>query len=164
MTAKDAILQSLGAGEMITQRYLNDLDDGDLVLQPVEGMNPIAWHLGHLVSSERSMVEAIKPGSSPPLPEGFDAAHSKESSLANDHSGFLPTKAEYLELTRSQRAATKAVLEGLSEADLDAPSPERLRGMWPTIGAVFMLMGSHTLMHVGQYIAVRKKLHKPVAI
>src|ERR1700760_3937994 len=74
MHPKDLIRQNLDFSDRLVKAYVEDLDDESLLLRPVEGMNHIAWQLGHLISSERRMVEAIKPGSCPALPEGFDAA------------------------------------------------------------------------------------------
>jgi hypothetical protein len=65
---------------------------------------------------------------------------------------------------KSQREATKAVLAAATDADLDAPSDERFRKMVPTTGSVFLLVGTHVLMHVGQFASARRKLHKPVVI
>ena len=162
MNAKDAIRQTYGMSENILNAYLGDLDDADLLIHPVEGQNCIAWQLGHLISSERGMVDGIKPGSCPALPEGFDQAYTRDSA---GHAGakFL-TKAEYLSLFKAQREATNQVLEGLSDADLDTPGPERVKSIAPTVGAVFNLLGSHVLMHVGQFVTVRRQLKKPVAI
>jgi hypothetical protein len=163
MNAKDAILQTFGFNDAILNAYLGDLSDADLLLRPVEGQNHIAWQIGHLISSERRMVEGIKPGASPALPEGFDEAHNRDACTSDDPSKFLP-KQRYLELYQAQRAATKEVLEGLSDADLDAPGPERSRKMAPTVGATLGLVGNHVLMHVGQFVSVRRKLKKPVVI
>jgi hypothetical protein len=163
MTAKDAILYPMMMSDNIVNSYLGDLSDADLLVRPVEGQNHIAWQLGHLISSERSMIEGIKPGSCPPLPAGFDEAHSRDNCSCDDPAKFS-SKAKYLELHQSQRKATKAVLEGLSDAELDAPGPERMRKMAPTVGSVMNLIGGHVLMHVGQFVSVRKKLNKPVTI
>jgi hypothetical protein len=160
---KDLLHQNLDSSERIVKTYLEDLDDQALLLRPVEGMNHIAWQLGHLISSERRMVEAVKPGSCPALPENFDAVHGRENTSSDDPKAFCP-KAEYLRLADAQRAATKAVLDGLTDSDLDAPGPERMRQMAPTVGAVFQMAGSHVLMHVGQFVGVRRKLKKPVVI
>ena len=161
MTAKDAIRQSIDTADMILGKYLNDLGDADLLVRPVPGMNPIAWQIGHLISSERSMVEQIKPGSCPPLPEGFDAAHSKEASTTEDMSKFH-TKAEYQAAWKAQREATRAVLEAATDAELDVPAPERIRNFCPTVGGIFNLTGLHPLMHLGQFVAVRRERAKPV--
>ena len=163
MNAKDVMMHQYGMSDHILQAYLGDLSDADLMVRPVEGQNHIAWQLGHLISSERSMVESVKPGSSPSLPAGFDEAHNKEASTSDDPKQFA-TKEKYLELFKAQRAATKAVLESLSDSDLDAPGPERMIKMVPTVGLLFGMMGQHVMMHVGQFVSVRRQLKKPVAI
>ena len=161
MTAKDPIRQTLQMSDAILTKYVEDLDDADLTMVPVEGMNPIAWQIGHLITSERGMVEGIRPGSSPPLPEGFEAKHTKETTTSDDASKFL-SKAEYLATWKAQRAATRALLDSLTEADLDAPAPENVRSFCPTVGAVLNLTGLHPLMHVGQFVAVRREQKLPV--
>jgi hypothetical protein len=165
MHAKDVIRLSMDMSERVLMAYIGDLEDADLKVPPEEGMNPIGWQIGHLISSERMMMEGIKPGSCPALPEGFDAAHSTEKAKtgALDPSTFK-TKAEYLSLWNAQREASKAVLDSVPEAELDAPSPERFRNFMPTVGAVLALPASHTLMHVGQFVPLRRKLKKPVVI
>ena len=163
MNAKEVMLHSMGMGDHILAAYLGDLSDADLVLRPGEGQNHIAWQLGHLISAERSFVEGIKPGSCPPLPAGFDKAHNKEASKSDDPSKFL-AKQTYLDLFQTQRAATKSVLESLNDAELDAPAPESIRKFSPTIGTTFSLVGEHILMHVGQFVSVRRKLNKAVTI
>lgn len=164
MHAKDVILQSFGLNDNILNAYLGDLSDSDLLLRPVPGQNHIAWQLGHLISSERAMVEAVKPGSCPPLPAGFDEAHDTKTAPKSDDASKFLGKDRYLELYRAQRAATKKVLEGLSDADLDAPGPEMIREIAPTVGATMVLLGDHITMHVGQFVSVRRKLQKPVTI
>jgi hypothetical protein len=163
MNAKDVILHNFTMADNILNAYLGDLADADLVLRPVEGQNHIAWQLGHLISSERMMVEGVKAGTCPPLPAGFDEAHNKEASSSSATKNFL-SKQKYLDLYKAQRAATVAVLQSLADAQLDAPGPERMRQIAPTVGALFGLAGQHVLMHVGQFVSVRKKLKKPVTI
>jgi hypothetical protein len=163
MHAKEVIRQTLDLNESIVTRYLGDLDDADLLIRPVEGMNHIAWQLGHLISSERGMVEAIRPGTCPPLPEGFEANYDREDTTSDDPARFL-SKEAYLSLFNAQRAATKAVLDSLTDEDMDAPGPEKFRKMFPTVGNFFVLIGTHVIMHVGQFVAVRRKRNKPIAI
>jgi hypothetical protein len=165
MNAKDAILGTYAMGERVFSRYLEDLGDADLLVRPVPGQNHIAWQLGHLLLSERGMVESIKPGSSPALPAGFEEAHGRdEGSTKSDDAGRFASKAEYVELMKAQREATRALLAGLSDAELEAPAAERFQRMAPKVGDVLLLVGTHALMHVGQFVGVRRKLEKPVAI
>lgn len=161
MQAKDVILLNLDLSDRILKSYVGDLDDKDFLVEPSPGLNPLALQIGHLISVEHSITEGINPGSSPALPEGFDALHNLKEKPANPK--YL-TKAEYLRIWDAQRAATKSAVERLSEADLDKPSPERWQRMAPTLGQVLNLAGGHTLMHVGQFVPLRRTLNKPVVI
>jgi hypothetical protein len=165
MNAKDVILFNFGMSDRLVSRYLEDLTDADLLVRPVDGQNHIAWQIGHLIHSERSMVEMIRPGSCPALPEGFEAAHGRDeaSTRSDDASRFLK-KDEYLALMKKQREATKAVLESFTDAEMDGPAPERFAKMLPNAGSVLAMVGTHVLMHVGQFVSVRRALKKPVTI
>jgi DinB superfamily len=163
MNAKDVIRMTIDNSDMISNSYLSDLSDADLMLRPVDGMNHLAWQLGHLIAAERHFLEAVKPGASPPLPHGFEEAHSKETISSNDPKKFR-TKDEYLSLWKAQREATLKVLAGLPDSQLEAPSPESLRSFAPTVGSIFNMIGVHPLMHCGQWVSVRRKLKKPISI
>ena len=163
MSVKDAIRQTLDMSQNILSKYISDLDDDAIRLRPMEGINPIAWQLGHLLSFERSMVEGIKPGSSPALPEGFDDNHSTDAAKAKRDSGYR-TLSEYQAMMQAQRTATKQVLDGLSEQELEAPAPERFRSFTATVKDGLNMVGIHDLMHSGQFVIVRRKLNKPVVI
>ena len=164
MDPKEICRQTLNGSDTFIQMYLQGLSDSDLLVQAVPGMNPIAWQLGHLISVERMIVEALKPNSCPALPEGFDAAHGKGKGQVQPPEGFLPL-ADYEALWKQQRAATLAALDAVPSAELDDPSPiERLRHRAPTVGQTFNFVGLHTMLHVGQFVAVRRVLDKPVAL
>ncbi|MEX0728687.1 MAG: DinB family protein [Planctomycetaceae bacterium] len=160
MHAKDAIKYSLGMGDTITQAYLGDLTDGDLMLRAVPGINHVAWQLGHLIQAEHDMIEMVCPSSMPKLPDGFAAQHSKEASSSDDPAKFLK-KTDYLKLAAEQRAGTVKALESLSDADLDKPAPERLHAIAKTVGEVFAMQGQHWTMHNGQWAVLRRKLGHP---
>ena len=161
MHAKDVILQNLNLSDMVLKKYVEDLDDKEFLIEPETGMNPIALQIGHLIAVEHDMVNAVKPGAAPALPEGFAALHNLKEKAADPK---YPSKSEYLSLWDAQRSATKAVVEGLSDADFDTPSPERWQRMAPTFGHILNMAGGHTLMHVGQFVPVRRKVNKPVVI
>jgi hypothetical protein len=163
MSPKDAIRLGLDSSQMIIDAYIGDLDDADILVRAVPGMNHIAWQLGHLIGAERHFAELVRPGSSPALPEGFVDAHSKETSTSDDASKFLP-RARYQELWKAQRAATLAALESAPEADLDKADSEKYPPYAPTVAALMAMCGTHALMHCGQFVAVRRKLGKPVTI
>jgi len=163
MSPKDAIRHGIKSSEHIINAYISDLDDSDILVKPLAGMNHIAHQLGHLISAERHFVELVQPGSSPELPAGFNEAHCKEAGQSDDTSKFLP-RAKYQELWAAQRKATLAALENVPEADLDKADLEKYPSFAPTVAALFGMVGTHALMHCGQFVAVRRKLGKPIVI
>ena len=163
MSSKAMIQQSLNVSDMLMNKYLTDLDSEAFLLRPVHGMNHLAWQVGHLIVSERKMLEVIKPGVSPELPAEFETKHAMDKHGSDTATDFH-TKDEYLALWKAQRAATQSTLETMSEADLDAPCPdEKMRQMASTVGALFNLAGLHSVMHSGQFVAVRRSKEMPIA-
>jgi hypothetical protein len=163
MSPKDLIRLNLAASERFINTYLADLSDADLLVRPVPGMNHIAWQLGHLIAAERIFVEKIRPGACPPLPEGFAEAHNKQAASSDDPAQFL-SREKYQEVWKAQRDATMSVLEGLPEAELDRTDPEKFPPFAPNVAALLAMCSTHPLMHCGQFVAVRRKLGKPVTI
>lgn len=163
MNVKDAIRYTITLAQSVTESYLNDLEDEALTIPPADGANPIAFQLGHLILSERHFMEIIRPGISPPLPEGFEQAHSKKPEGSSESPHFL-SKAEYQRLFKAQREATLQILDQVDESEFDNPSPESMQSYAPTFGSLFLLVGGHELMHSGQFAVVRRKLGKPIVI
>ncbi len=163
MNAQDVIRQTAQTSMMVLNSYISDLDDAELLNRPGPGCNHIAWQLGHLITAECHLLESICPGSAATLPDGFAEKHAKDNAASDAASDFC-SKQEYLDLFTRVNAATMAALEHMSEADLDAPAPEHLRPMFPTVGAIFILIATHPMMHAGQWVPVRRALDKPVLI
>ena len=163
MNTQEAIGTTLQTSSMILSSYLGDLSDADLLTRPTEGCNHLAWQLGHLISSECSLLEMVCPGAAAELPEGFAEKHSKETIGLDDPAKFC-TKQEYLDLFDKVHAATLAALGKMSDDDLDQPGPEHFAEMFPTVGHLFVLIATHGMMHAGQIVPVRRKLGKPVVI
>ena len=78
----------------------------------------------------------------------------------SDDSSKFATKAQYLEWMDQMKAASLAAVDATPESKLDDPGPESMREYAPTVGAVLMLLGSHWLMHSGQFVPIRRKLGK----
>jgi hypothetical protein len=160
MDSRGALKAGIVGGERMVQAYLGDLSDAVLLARAVPGTNHIAWQLGHLIYAERWMVDLVRPGSVPELPAGIHEQHSNDTAASDDPTKFL-SKAEYLELFKGVRAGTLALLETLSDAELDEQAPERLRHFLPTVGNVFVMQGTHWVMHAGQWAIIRRTLGKP---
>ncbi len=161
MGPKDVIRNSINTSDFILNAYLEGLSDADLKIRPVEGLNPIALQLGHMISAERMFAELLKPGASPEFPAGFEAAHSMKEQ-AGDDSRFL-TKAAYLDLLKAQRKVILDILDSVSDADLDDTRNGKLPQFAPTVGAILNMVAMHSLNHSGQFVAVRRALKLPVA-
>ena len=160
MDSRGALKAGIVGGERMVTAYLADLSDADLLARAVPGTNHIAWQLGHLIYAERWMMDLVRPGSVPELPPGFHEQHSNDTASSDDPAKFL-TKAKYLEIFQGVRAGTLALLEKMSDADLDEQAPERLRHFLPTVGNVFAMQGTHWVMHAGQWAIIRRTLGKP---
>jgi hypothetical protein len=163
MNAKDAIRSAMGMGLFVVEKDLSDLDDADLMRRPTAGCNHLAWQLGHLISSESGLVNMVCPGQGGELPDGFREAHAKENAGSDDAAQFR-TKQEYINLYRAVRASSLAALEVLPEERLAEPGPEAFRNVFPTMLDLWNLIGTHPLMHAGQFVVVRRQLGKPILI
>jgi hypothetical protein len=162
MTGPEAIQLALKSTQSFMPMYLNDLTDADLLVRPVPGANHIAWQLGHLIVGEVFLAKDDLPGAKyPALPAGFAEQYTKETSGSDSPKGVL-SKAQYLELFNAARTATIAAVAQLTPADLDKPTKGSMAKFAPRLGDLLQLMANHTLMHAGQFTAVRRKLGKPV--
>lgn len=163
MDAKAVIEQVYGFSQMVLTGYVNDLTDQELLSRPCDGCNHVAWQLGHLIASEVQLLESVVPGAGISLPEGFAEKHSKENKDSDKAEDFA-TKDEYLSLFGQIKDATFAALAGQTDDDLAQPAPEFLQSMCADRCGVFVLIANHAMMHVGQFVPVRRQLGKPIVI
>jgi len=159
MQAKDAICQQTEFSHLLVRMYLDGLSNADLLVRSVPGTNHIAWQLGHMIVGTKQMLEALG-HKAPALPQGFEAAYTKETAACDDPARFA-TKAEYLALADAMKAATLAAIQATPDSALDQPGPAEMREYAPTVAAALMVAGSHWMMHAGQFVPIRRKLGKP---
>lgn len=160
MNANEAIQNNIDLCRMVLGQWISDFSDADLMVRPLPEANHAAWQIGHLIASEVQLVAQLG-HSMPELPEGFAESHGKEACTSDDPSKFLK-KDEYMALMSKVSAATLAGLAATPAADLDKPGPEAMREIAPTVGSLFGLVGTHLLMHGGQFVVTRRKLGKPI--
>lgn len=163
MDAKGILKETYGLSAMVIQSYIGDLSDSELLTRPGKGCNHIAWQLGHLIDSECGLLNAVRPGSAPVLPAGFSEKHSKANSNSDNPSDFL-TRHQYQELAKQVQDASYNVIDSFSAEELDAPSPDGYRQMFPTMGTMLVLIVTHWMMHAGQIVPVRRALNKPIVM
>jgi hypothetical protein len=163
MDLKQFIKHSLTGNTEFLKWTLSDFTDADMYVRPCNGANHATWQLGHLCSAEVNLTSACG-AKAFALPAGFGDMFNKKTAEFNDASKFgdFATKEALLNLFGKIRAGTIAWVDGLSQADLDKPAPEKFQKMWPTIGALAEGMAGHVQMHTGQFQVIRRKLGKPV--
>ena len=157
MDLKDAVRTTFATADLLTQAYLADLTPQEMLTRTVPAANHVAWQLGHLIASERMLVEAGVPGSMPPLPAGFAERHTKDTARSDNPADFL-SKDEYFKIAQDVRAATLAVMEKLSAAEFDKPVTGRVPPFVKRVGDAFLTAGTHWIMHSGQWVVLRRKL------
>lgn len=162
MTAVEIIKIALTSTQNMLNWYLSDLSDDDLKTRPVPGANTVGWQLGHLIGSEKILLEGQLPGVGfPDLPDTIKDQYSNKTATTEPPAGYL-SKAAYLEWFNKIRAATIAAVDKIKDADLDKPNTNQMAQIAPTLGALLILASNHTLMHAGQFSVTRRALNKPV--
>lgn len=161
MTIQQHVAAALAGNLEMLKATLADFSDADMLIRPLPNANHAAWQIGHAICSETRLVEGACPGAMPKLPEGFAARFTRETATLNEPSAFA-TRADLLAVYATQRAGTIAWAKSLTDSDLDAPAPERVRAFIPTIAALLLLIPSHLSMHIGQIQVIRRKLGKPI--
>jgi len=159
MDIKQAIRASLNQSDFLVNGYLADITPEELVARPCKGGNHIAWQLGHLIASERHLVEQAVPGKMPPLPVGFAERHKRDTATNDDPTAFA-TKEEYFALAKQIRAATVQIATDLPMADFDKPVT-KVPPFVKTVGELFLFIGPHWIMHAGQWAVIRRTLGRP---
>jgi len=159
MTAHDVLKSLVDFCHMVARTYLEDLTDEQLLVRPVPQCNHIAWQLGHLITSDQQMLTELG-HPAPALPPGFAERHTKETATSDKPAQFCK-KSEYLALMDRMKAAVLAAIDATPANGLDRPAPESMRGYAPTVADALSLLGTHWLMHAGQWVPIRRKLGKP---
>ena len=163
MNSVETIKNTIQTADMVCNAYLDDLTDADLMKRPHPKCNHLNWQVGHLIASDNMMANGCFPGTLPALPEGFEEKYSKETT-GNDDASAFHTKAELMEIFKKQRELVVSKLDQLSESDLDKPAPESMQAYAPNVGAALNMLGSHWLMHAGQWVIVRRELGREIVI
>ncbi len=158
MNAKDVMRQVVEFSHMVVNYYVKDLSDAELLVRSAPGSNHIAWQMGHMIAGTHQMLTELGQ-TAPPLPPGFKEAYTAETSASDDPAKFV-TKAEYLALAEQMKEASLKAIDQTPESALDRPGPESMHEYAPTVASVLLILGSHWLMHSGQFVPIRRKLGK----
>ena len=161
MTQTQLLADLLKGNLEFVKMTVADFSDADMLVRPCPGANHAAWQLGHLTNSESGALAMFAPEKARPAPAGFKEKFTKETARIDDPK-FFPGKAELIEAFSGARLATMEWAKSLSPADLERPSPDKVRSWAPTIGHYVAMTPVHVAMHVGQFQVIRRRLAKPV--
>lgn len=163
MDIRDALKNNYQTSQMVCAAYLADLTDEESMKRPHVDCNHVNWQVGHIIASEHGMASACAEGALPALPEGFADKYTKETAASDDASAFVP-HSQLMEIAKSQSEAVLKMIDGISDADFDNPAPEHMQSYASNIGAVVNMLGSHWMMHAGQWVVVRRELGRAIII
>lgn len=137
-----------------------DVPEEQMTAQPVPNrvINHPAFLLGHLAWANDNAVALV--GGAPQL------AHLKETygmgaKPSADRATYAP-KSQLIDWLGQAHRSLLAAVESATPEALAKPAPERMRGMFPTVGTMLAgLMTGHYTNHLGQLSAWRRAMGLP---
>lgn len=159
VSAKDVVLQQLESGQMLLGLFTADLSDAEYFKPAAPGTNHAGWILGHLATSEDSLVSKIT-GKPRRIDEAKHSLFGGSSKCVADALKY-PARGKLDELFRDSRANTIEQLGMFDMSQWESPSPEGLpTELFSTVGSVWALQATHQFWHIGQLTTCRKALNK----
>ena len=150
MYTKDAIRYSLTLADQATMRSLATIEDAPLTF-PTEngGCHPL-WVIGHLAFIEGLTHEMLGGGGNPVAHwAAIFGQDTVPSADAAEYPALAKVRDQYVEL----RKRNLQLLESMSEADLDKPTPWQPTGLeqyFATFGKALLTVAMHQMGHRGQ--------------
>ena len=156
MQSIDLIRGNLTKSEKRVLARVEEMSDHCLVFPTPKGGGHTLWVLGHLAYIEALVIRGFMLGETNPLAdweEIFDGADT-----TGDISRYPPFE-QVLSMCREMRGSTVALLDSLTEADLDqvsAKSPKGYDDTFDTYRLCLQFVADHWYMHRGQLADARR--------
>jgi len=158
-SAKDVLLGQFGVSEMLFGKMTSDLSDEDYFKIPLPGTNHVAWLVGHVAVSEDRMVAAVC-GTEPNTDEATASRFVAGSTCLADAASY-PARSQIDAMFRDARANVVEKLKAFDDVTWDHPSPEGWdKNFFPTLGTIWLMMGTHPFWHIGHITVCRTALGK----
>ena len=151
MRTTDYIRMSLEMSADEAIRLIEQMKDIPLTFPTAKGGNHPLWILGHQAVSEAKVINEIMLGNENPLGHWWTLFGPGTEAVAE--ASVYPSYDEVMSQFHQVRLRTLAVLEGLSEAELDQPSKKCSPAHQPvlgTFGQCFRHVAAHFSYHAGQ--------------
>lgn len=140
------------------EQAVADLNEQQMVQQPVGIPNHATWTLGHVTHSCEGIT--VELGGQPWLPDNWEATFGYGSIPSAQVSDYLP-KSAMVQLLQDSADRLCKFLESLDESVLNKPYPDE---RFVTAGQLLMQVAiGHTAYHAGQLQVWRRALDLPSA-
>jgi hypothetical protein len=147
MYTKDAIRYALNMADQATMRSLATIEDAPLTFPTANGGCHPLWVMGHLAFVEGVTHEMLGGGANPVAHWaeifGQDTVPAAE---AAQYPAFAKVRDKYMQL----RYRNLQLLDSMTEADLDKPTPWQPKGLeehFATFGRAFLTIALHQMAH-----------------
>lgn len=160
MTHKQRLEQQLTRARQFSEKLLAAFQTPDCWVHQVHPRaNHPLWFAGHMGVVDNFMISLVAPQRVAPRPvfqERFGVGSQPSGDLAD-----YPPVDEVLAYMRERRATLLDILEGLSDDDLNMPTPKGAPDFLSDFGAVFQAAAWHEGLHTGQVSVVHRALGNP---
>ncbi len=157
MSNKELLHLSLDNFEWNFKQVIEGFRNENLLARNNPQGNHLAWLLGHAIKSEKTIVEMVKPNSMPDLPEDFGEKHIAKTANSENAEEFY-TLEEYLSFASEIRKGTRAVIDSLTDEDLDKEIAKDDSSFVKTGNNAILFVSQHWFWHIGQMLSLRKFL------
>ncbi len=156
MESKEILKMNLAGCRGMTLDIITDMADAPLTFPTGNGGSHPLWVLGHITFGEARFFHEWIEGETNPLADWGElfGPGTEPSDNAEDYPAFE----EILAKSNAVHEQLMAKLDSLSEEDLDQPSkaPEEMSQMFGTLRQIFLMAGTHWMMHRGNVADSRR--------
>lgn len=161
MDLKAHALYGLNRTRGFTEQQLEAFSKpSDWLHRPTPRANHALWIVGHLGLADNRFAATFRPEVDK-IPEGYPPLFWFGSDCHSDASQYPPV-AEVLDYFRDRRANLLAVVENLTDADLEVPAPAATESSpiagAPNLGYLLLFAAIHEQGHSGQLSVCRRDL------
>lgn len=157
----DLLINRLETSRGWTCGLLEDIAPSEWFFQPAPDIQHVAWQVGHLASSQVTLVHGRCFGKAPTdhIPARFKELFGKGSRPVADPSSY-PAPTEIRRVFDSVHAETLEWVRSMSADELDRPTTGDPHPMFSTKGQCIAMVSMHESFHAGQIALTRRILGK----
>ncbi|MBN2474466.1 MAG: DinB family protein [Pirellulales bacterium] len=121
--------------------------------------NHALWFVGHIGTVDDFLIQRLAPEKTAVADE-YRRMFGMGSRPTPNPADYPPTE-EVLAFMRQQRETLLEILAGLSEDDMDRPTPDGTPEFMPDVASLFEAAVWHEALHLGQVTVARRHLGNP---